>query len=289
MPAGLIEGPDLTRRDPTADRTLGRIRRPFSAVQDACRGHLCRRVHLKCVGLAAKERQRSREMDDAAVLCGRLVLQNLKEHDSDRSYERRVAGAKVSGADVSTKNHSFQLVPKLRRSMCQVLYSGFTKLLVTPDPATGRPPPFAPIADKATVDRETGQMHGLILMVQGRLIALLALLLQDMLMGGAPLSLSLELIRYSMTCTAFDGQYQGQNEGHVSGLQVRNHFCDNLELNPKWILSRWDGAHRIELGMGDVREAIAFYGALAAIVANVQHNFLYGKGYDRVKKALLPI
>ena len=114
-----------------------------------CR-HLCGEVHSWCSVHAAQERVRLTAEDDAALLCGRLVLQNLKEHDSDASYERRVAGARASGSNVGTKNHSFNLVPLLRASMAKVLMSGFQKLLCTCCIATGRPPAFAAIADKAT-------------------------------------------------------------------------------------------------------------------------------------------
>ena len=132
----------------------------------------------------------------------------------------------------------------------------------------GAPPPFAAMADKATVRKRTGQMHGIILMVEGVLVALfmsvasapdpsgagLATLLEAMLMGGLPLSLSIELLRTSLTCGAFDGQYQGSHEGHAAGLDVLSHFCQKLKLNPKFLLSRWDKAHLIELSMDEARK-----------------------------------
>ena len=105
--------------------------------------------------------------------------------------------------------------------MYGVLMRGVTRLLTTPDEATGRPPPFAVMADKATVMRKTGQMHGIILMIEGAFVALfvsvllagdigdgqgLASLLVQMLMQGAPFSLSAEHLRSSLTGLAFDGQ-----------------------------------------------------------------------------------
>ena len=161
------------------------------------------------------------------------------------------------------------------------------------------PPPFAPMADKATVQRQTGQMHGIILMVLGVNVAIflsvalapdstgdgLAALLQELLMAGLPLTLSLDLIRSSMTAGAFDGQYQGNHEGHASGLDVLSRFCDKLNLNSKWIVSRWDGAHCIELGMNTARDQTRWYSQLAGIISSAQTKYLYGKGFDRVTKA----
>ena len=104
-------------------------------------------------------------------------------------------------------------------------------------------------------------------------------------MNSKPLDLEANLIRISLTCTAYDGQYQSAHEGHSSGLQVTNHLCKQLDLNPKWVTSRWDGAHCIELGMDTVRKAINFYQLLASIVAGTHQRFLYGKNYDGICRA----
>ena len=142
-------------------------------------------------------------------------------------------------------------------------------------------------------------MHGIILMVEGVLVALflsvavapdptgagLATLLEAMLMGGLPLSLSMDLLRTSLTCGAFDGQYQGSHEGHAAGLDVLSHFCQKLKLNSKFLLSRWDKAHLIELGMDEARKETRWYSELAGQVSESQTKYLYGKGFDRVKEA----
>jgi hypothetical protein len=297
--AGKVQGPDFTRRNSTEQRPLGREMRPLSVVKDTICVHLASEVHNWCALKDATERKQARERDNAAVLCGRLVLQNIKEHDSDASYERRLATARVAGNDVGTKNQSRAFVPKLRHSMAAVLYAGFARLLTTKDVATGRPPPFATMADKATVQRQTGQMHAIILMVEGVLVALflsvavapdptglgLATLLEAMLMGGLPLSLSSSLLRQSLTCGAFDGQYQGAHEGHAAGLDVLSHFCQKLKLNPKFLVSRWDKAHLIELGMDEVRKQTRWYSELAGQISESHTKYLYGKGFDRVKEA----
>eukprot|EP00966_Prymnesium_polylepis_P150326 3472454-Prymnesium_polylepis.1 len=248
---------------------------------------------------AAEVRRSNAQMESAGVNCAKLVLQNIKEHSSDSSYERKITTAKSMGMEVGTKHHSRMFVPPLRAAMHSVLMKGFTRLLVEPDPVTTRPRPFAELADKATVMRETGQMHGLIVMIDGNLTALflsvlkapdstgngLAKLLLQSLTQGAPLKLSIALLRLSLCCLAFDGQYQSAEEGHAAGLQVKDRLCELAALSKKWVGSRWDGAHRIELGLDTVREdsELVWYKDFAPVVSNNQTKYLYGKGFDRVK------
>ena len=68
-------------------------------------------------------------------------------------------------------------------------------------------------------------------------------------------------------------------------LQVKNRLCELSDVNKEWVLSRWDGAHRIELGMDEVREEVKYYHDLAAIVSSSQSKYFYGKGYERVRAA----
>ena len=168
----------------------------------------------------------------------------------------------------------------------------------------GRPPPIAALADKATVARRTGQMHGTLTFIEGTIVALflsvlivsdstgdgLAQLQISTYTEGKPLSLEASVLRIQMTGQAYDGQYQGAEQGNVTGLDVPRHFCRRLRLNPKWSMSKWDRAHKIELGMKAVREArdsppsVTFYGALPAIVADSQSGYLYGKGHERLRQ-----
>jgi hypothetical protein len=184
--------------------------------------------------------------------------------------------------------------------MHAVTVNAIEKVFTTPMAATKRPPPFCALADKATLQRQTGQMHGAIVPIEGELRALmlsvlpapdstgkgLSDLLGEVFTGGKPLSLPRSLLRASQAGFAFDGQYQSENEGHACGLDVRSHYCQELGLKESYVDSRWDGAHRIELGMNTVRKEITFYGDLAGTVASQQSKYLYGKGYDRVLKAV---
>ena len=298
---GAIEGVDVTLRDGPNKDGGKRQRRPMSVVRYSCKTHLLSDIHEWCETHAAERRALANEQQAAGMTCAKLVLQNVKEHHADHSYERKIANAVASGQSVGTKQHSRKFVPRLRACMHKVLVSSFMLLLTTQMAATGRPPPFALMADKATMGRKTGQMCGIILMIEGVFVAIflsvlqcgeaatgdaLADLLLQTLTGGLPLDLSQDLLRLSFTGAAFDGQYQGQYEGHACGLDVLSHLCTKLKLNASYVMSRWDGAHRIELGMNTVRDKFPVYKQLAATISDVHTKYLYGKGFGRVCKAV---
>ena len=258
-------------------------------------------MHDWCKLRAIEVARQDKEHLNVGLNLGKIILSLVKEHDSDNSFERRLATLSTMGMAVGTKNHSRMFVPRVRSSMAKVLYKGFAKLLSEPDPATKRWRALCLMADKATLRRRTGQMHGIIVMIDGVLVPILlsillaldstgeglAKLLIEVLTGGKPLNLLPDQLRKSLTGLAFDGQYQGAHEGHASGLQVGSHLCEMLKLNPQWLISRWDGAHRIELGMDDVRKAIQFYFELASIISKTHEDgkYLYGKAYERVRAA----
>ena len=256
-------------------------------------------LHDWCICHASEQARIDEKGRSAGMICGKMVLTGIKCHDSDHSFEERITTLASIGVGVGTKNHSRKFVPSLRNSMHAVTIKAIEKVFITPMAATKRPPPFCGLADKATLQRQTGQMHGGILAVEGELTAVmlsvlpapdstgpgLGGLLVNVFTGGYPLSLSHRLVRKSQTGFAFDGQYQSAHEGHASGLDVRSHYCGKLGLKTDYVDSRWDGAHRIELGMDTVRAAIDYYGALAATVSAAQTKYLYGKGFDRVLKA----
>lgn len=196
----------------------------------------------------------TRRAKSIGMTCGRLVLQIIKEHDSERSYERRVAAQHAIGTNMGNKNHSTRFCRGLKKAMHDVTTDIIQTVLTTIDPATLRAPPFAALADKATVDRRTGQMHGVLVMLRGRLIALflsvlivkagggdgdgLAQLQVDTYTGGKPLTLTAEMMRDQLTGQAYDGQYLGCEQRSFTGLSVPVHLADKLMLNPDWVLAR---------------------------------------------------
>jgi hypothetical protein len=71
------------------------------------------------------------------------VLQIVKEHDSENSYERRVAGQHAMGTNMGNKNHSRAFCRALKKSMHTVITDTIQTVLTTIDPATLRAPAFA--------------------------------------------------------------------------------------------------------------------------------------------------
>ena len=290
-----------------------RQRRPMKAVRWEIKHH-CRAgsLHEWCVVYASEQRKITSRSLATGMVCASLVYMNLWEHDSYRGYERRIAGQHAIGTYVGTKNHSREFARGFTNSIYMTTVECLQTTLSTPDIATasplapnGRPPPIASLADKATVARRTGQMHGTLTFFEGTIVALflsvlivsdstgdgLAQLQISTYTEGKPLSLEPSALRIQMTGQAYDGQYQGAEQGNITGLDVPRHFCRRLRLNPRWSMSKWDRAHKIELGMKTVREArnsppsVAFYGSLPAIVADSQSGYLYGKGHERIRQA----
>ena len=75
------------------------------------------------------------------------------------------------GTNVGTKNHSRMFVPELRKTMHAVMIEIFEVVLTEEDPATGMPRPFGFMADKMTLGGRSGQMNGVITMIEGVLTA----------------------------------------------------------------------------------------------------------------------
>ena len=65
--------------------------RPFPVVKFAVKTHLGSPMHAWCDIHAAEESRRDESRKHVGLNCGRMVLQGVKEHDSMRSYERRIA------------------------------------------------------------------------------------------------------------------------------------------------------------------------------------------------------
>ena len=307
--AGVFKGTDLT---PVQVRGRGmRPQRPMSTVRWELKHH-CRAgaLHDWCVIYADEQRKETRKALSAGLACATSVYEGIKEHDSYRSYERRIGTLYRLGVPVGTKNHSREFARQLTKAIYRTTVDCIQAAITNCDPATasalapkGRPPPIAPLADKATINRRTGQMHGLITFIGGELVAIfvsvllvvdstgdgLAKLQIETYMCGRPFRFSHNAMRVQMTGGAYDGQYQGDEQGNVTGLDVPRHFCQRLCLNPNWHLSKWDRAHKIELAMKDTREmkggspkSIKFYLKLASVVAEAQSLYLYGKGHERV-------
>lgn len=105
----------------------------------------------------------------------------------------------------------------------------------------------------------------------------------------------MEAVRKQLTGTAFDGAYEGAEQGNVSGLKVPAHLNKELDLDGDWTGSKWDGGHLIERAMVDTNKDVlcAFHKEVVDLAMSVNKRYLYGKkkervigAAERVKKAL---
>ena len=282
----------------------------FALLKAHVKRHVAGSLHADAVRKAAKLLEVQCRNRTAGRNCARLALGVVIEHQSFLAYERAVATAHVQGVDVGTLNHSAAFVRSFVHSMHAAIIDGIQHLLTMPDPATGKLPAFALVADKATCGRQTGQMVGLILVINGVKIALmlcievvraalvegvattlavgsgrnLALQLVDSLVGGGPLKLAKSSVQEQLTCVGFDGQYVGPEQGNSSGLDVGGWICKLLDLNQSWMKATWDRAHMLELAASDARKlpSLLWWLELHTWISGVQSKYLYGKGYDRL-------
>ena len=285
-------------------------RKHFAWLKSRVRAHVAGLVHEGAVIQAAQLRKLVARNQTAALNCARWALTVVVENQSYLAYERMIATAQLQGVEVGTLNHSAAFVRSFVPSMYAAIVEGIESLLKTPDPATKKLPAFALVADKATCGRQTGQMVGLVVMISGVKTALLlgievvraALLeggstalapgsgrnlayqLVGALMGGKPLRLSRNDVREQLTSFGFHGQYMGPEQGNNSGLDVGGEMCQLLRMRSSFALRKWDGAHMLELAVGDARKlaSLLWWAELHVLISGVQAKYLYGKGFDRI-------
>ena len=290
---GLIKGPTRAAGSMAA-RSFANVRQDL--VQHLILGNSW---HAWCACHAAQRRMVNSELHSAGINVGKAALLVMKQHQSDVSFERETTQLAAFGLPIGSKNHGRMFMPGFRNSAHAVCVAGMQRLLREPLVATGHPPPFAAPADKATLQRRTGQMHGIITLCghSGKFIALftsvliasdgsgsaLAELLIRSLQHGEPFNLSTQEVRRQLTCFPGDGQYQSLLEGH-GGLRVAEHLCEKLDLNYAWMWSRWDQAHEMELALNTVRSEVAYFKALASFVAARNEKYLFGKHHERVRQ-----
>ena len=285
-------------------------RKHFSKLKSRVLSHIAGTVHQHAVLQAAQLRKLESSNQIAGRNCARRVLTVVLENQSYQAYERMLATAQLEGVEVGTLNHSAAFARAFVHSMHAAIVSGIESLLKSPDPATGMLPAFALVADKATCGRHTGQMVGLVVMIRGVKTALLlgidvvraalvegestslapgsgrnlAYQLIGAIMGGKPLRLSEDNVREQLTSFGFDGQYMGPEQGNNSGLDAGGRMCKLLEMRTSFVVRKWDGAHLLELAVGDARKLpiLLWWAELHVLISGVQAKYLYGKGFDRI-------
>eukprot|EP00854_Cymbomonas_tetramitiformis_P033648 gene33648-43303_t len=173
-------------------------------------------------------------------------------------------------------------------SMYTVLKNKICLFLETPDQATNRPPVYAINADKVTELRRTGQVVGMLTMIRG---VIKALLLGDppVTEGHDAKGVSKNIVTvlqgdFRLTVKSMRGQLSGMSfDGAYFKLGADKELCAQLEVDPDWILPGWDGGHKLEKVLDDVRwqdPSTEWYRKIAGDTAEVLSKISWGKGFE---------
>ena len=292
--AGRKNGEIFLQDDKGAPKTLQQIIK-------ACKRHFNTTTHIWCVNHAAELQRAAKEFRGAGIAVARLVYLTIREAKSFLSYERMVLEAYLLGVQVGVKNHGKDFASKFVDSMHKVIVRGIATFLKTPQEATGLPPPFCIVADKMTALRRTGQLVGLLVLVEGRIKAVFVgcLPVVDGHHGPDVADNLLEVLEpYGITADMFRAQFTGQSyDGQYFHLSTPRAVCEKTGVSLKWALALHDGGHVLELCLNDCRvkpldvgqELIdmgvdSWYKNISKRIAVLQLTINYGQKYEEVRK-----
>jgi hypothetical protein len=147
--------------------------REFRNLKIKLQKHIASEKHMK---IADKEREsavvrftRIQKNHEAGKICGKWAYTAIKLDQSLLRYEDYIAIAASMNMAVGEKNHGRKFARELAHSFYICLHQRLHRYLTSPSPATGRPPPFAVIADKYTPNRTAGQIVGIIAFIDGKM------------------------------------------------------------------------------------------------------------------------
>lgn len=200
-------------------------------------------------------------------------------------------------------NHSKRFISQMVECMYDECMHRIKTWLHATDEITGKRRVFALTADKVTEQHRTGQAVGLHAFDQGEIKAVFVD--YNLAKDGTGKGLAADLIELTlgeklgiqgksqlleqMVGLAADGAYFTLNTME----NVAGYFLDeggDAEKMLHWLLPTWDGAHRLELTLGDVRQdkegvgvalkSVPWYIDLSTSISNIYNKFAYGKGYE---------
>lgn len=104
---------------------------------------------------------------------GRLRHDSIVLHfNQNEKYEIMVAMQDACGSDIGELNHSNNFCSSFTKTVYTILRARMAALFRENVPGTGRPPPFAVVANKMTPNKRTSQIVGVIAFLDGRILAL---------------------------------------------------------------------------------------------------------------------
>eukprot|EP00951_Prasinocladus_malaysianus_P016905 scaffold132378_cov43-Prasinocladus_malaysianus.AAC.1 len=285
--------------------------------------HLNSTIHKKACEFEGQIDEEERKTREIGENLARLVLQTIREAGSYQAFERKIVDFYLMGGRVGRFNHSSKFMRGMVQAMYDLTCRRVKRWLHSIDPLTGKPRLYSATADKVTEQHRTGQAIGILAFDDGEVKALFVDYLLSKDATGAGLTKDLmslclqdtfgftrdQLLQQFMGFAA-DGQYFNLNvmEEIAKALLPMEEQENESKISElmKWLLCTWDGAHRLELSIGDVRSdkqsvlgqiadrqprkkkqpreerlnSVKWYQDLSGKVAEIYHGFNYGKGYE---------
>jgi hypothetical protein len=194
----------------------------FVKLRERLELHLQSKTHLQCVQIMKQLRDMQQARKGSAMAWARQAYCSLREGDSYLSFERRLLVPQRSGVDIGNKLHSRMQLPRFFDACHKLVKQQLTRYLTTRDKATGKRPVAALNADKVTCLRKTGQLCGLLSMIDGVIVPMFIGTSRVTACGGLDLATALMGVaddifvsesdrkafwQCQFTNDAFDGQY----------------------------------------------------------------------------------
>jgi hypothetical protein len=110
--------------------------------------HLKSERHKFAEKLRAENEAAAKEKHDVSIAVARQAYLTVCESKSGLSYERLILNAFLLGVRVGVKQHGDDFFRQFVVSMHTVIVKGIAQFLRTPQPTTGKCPPFCIVADK---------------------------------------------------------------------------------------------------------------------------------------------
>ena len=256
--------------------------------------------------LYVAELERRQVETKTGINLGRIAYKVIREGQSYLSYEREILLAHLNGAlHLGILHHSEKFVRDMLPHFVTVLKEDTAKFLATPQELLGgRCPPITVNADKATTKGRTGHIIGALVFDPGR-GEIIGMMLADSVVtegdsDAAGLSAALlkaikEFIpddaacREQLTAFSFDGQY-------IVGGVPKQLWAKLTGGKSGWVTIMWDGAHKLELALHDVREdktgsvqlhEVDFYKPFLNEISEIAGTFRVGKAGEVVRQLVL--
>ena len=252
------------------------------------------------------EKERREAETKTGYILGRIAYKVIREGQSYLSYEREIELAHVNGAPhLGNLHHSEKFVRDMLPNFVTALKEKMAKFLATPQELLGgRLPPLAINADKGTTKGRTGHIIGALMLDPGRGEIIGVMLADSVVAEGdsdaAGLSAAIlkaikdfipdnEACKEQITAFCFDGQY-------IVGGVPKELWAKLTGGKSGWVTIQWDGAHKLELVLHDVREdktgtvklhEVDFYKPFLAEVTEIAGSFRVGKAGEVIRRMVV--